>query len=286
MKFASFEQAGQSRWGAVAGDRIHDLGSIAPTLADAITGSLLPESAAGIPSGTTTPAMAGVRLLPPLPDARRIFCIGLNYAAHQEETGRKPTDHPVIFVRFASSVVGHENSLLIPLESEAFDFEGELAAVIGRPGRRIREADALEHVAGYACFMDGSIRDYQRHTPQFTPGKNFDRSGSFGPWLVAAAEVGDPNARLRLQTRLNGQVVQEATTAQMIFPVPALIAYISTFTALQPGDVIATGTPGGVGFTRTPPLFMRPGDRIEVEIEKVGLLANTIEAEPASGPGG
>ncbi|MBI1732920.1 MAG: fumarylacetoacetate hydrolase family protein [Gammaproteobacteria bacterium] len=278
MQFASFLHAGVPGWGAVDGGGIRDCRAIAPTLRAALAAGTLPQSAADVAGAPLLP-VAGLTLLPPVPDTGRIFCIGLNYVAHREETGRKPTDQPAIFVRFAASVVGHGQPLLLPRESNAYDFEGELAVIIGRPGRRIPEGRALEHVAGYACFMDGSLRDWQMHTHQYTPGKNFDRSGAFGPFLVSAGEVGDPNGDLKLVTRLNGQEVQSTTTDNMIFPVPALINYLSSFTQLEPGDLIATGTPGGVGFKRNPPLFMRAGDTIEVEIERVGLLANTVQKE-------
>ena len=278
MKFASFLHQDTPGWGAVEDAAVRDLRHLAPTLRAALAAGTLPRTPAEVARAPLLP-LSALTLLPPVPDTGRIFCVGLNYVAHREETGRKPTDHPVIFARFAPSVVGHNQPVILPRESSSFDFEGELGVVIGKAGRRIPESRALEHVAGYACFMDGSIRDWQSHTQQFTPGKNFDRSGAFGPWLVSADELGDPNAGLKLETRLNGQVVQSTTTDLMIFPVPVVINYLSAFTQLDPGDVIATGTPGGVGFKRTPPLFMRAGDRIEVEIDRVGLLANSVQAE-------
>lgn len=275
MKYASFLQDGIPGWGEVEGDGIRDLRPVAPTLRAALAAGPLDRATA---HGPLLP-LADVTLLPPVPDTGRIFCIGLNYVAHREETGRKPTEQPTVFMRFASSVVGHGALVLSPRESDQLDFEGELAVVIGKAGRRIPENRALEHVAGYACFLDGSVRDWQYQTSQFTPGKNFDRSGAFGPFLVGADEIGDPNGGLSLVTRLNGQEVQATTTDMMIFPVPVLVRYLSTFTELQPGDVIATGTPGGVGFKRTPPLFMKAGDVIEVEIAKVGLLRNTVQSD-------
>lgn len=275
MKYASFLQDGVPGWGVLDGEGVLDLRPVAPTLRAALAaGPLHRATAHGLPV-----PLAGISLLPPVPDTGRIFCIGLNYVAHREETGRKPTEQPTVFVRFAPSVVGHGAPVLLPRESDQLDFEGELAVIIGKAGRRIPEARALEHVAGYACFLDGSVRDWQYQTSQFTPGKNFDRSGAFGPYLVSADEIGDPNGALKLVTRLNGQEVQATTTDMMIFPVPVLIRYLSTFTELQPGDVIATGTPGGVGFKRTPPLFMQAGDTIEVEIGKVGLLRNVVQSD-------
>ena len=279
MRFVSFEKDGRPGWGALLGEEVIDLGGRAPTLHAALGAGVLPRSASDLPGGAGRLQLGQLTLQTPLPGVGRIFCIGLNYFAHREEAGRSPTTKPVIFVRFPSSLTAHGQPLMAPPESATYDFEGELAVIIGRAGRRIREEDALGHVAGYSCFMDGSIREFQMHTSQYTPGKNFDHSGAFGPCLVTADEVGDPNAGLQLRTRLNGALVQEATTDLMLFPVPHLIAYLSSFMRLQPGDVIATGTPGGVGFARQPPLYMKPDDRVEVEIERVGLLTNTVVAE-------
>ena len=219
-----------------------------------------------------------IKLLPPITNPGKIFCVGLNYADHMQETGRAPVGHPTLFVRFPDSLVGHEAAIVCPKNSQEFDYEGELAVIIGKTCRHVAEQDALDAVLGYACFNDGSARDWQYHTSQFTPGKNFPASGGFGPWIVTADEIPNPQA-LRLQTRLNGQVVQESGTDKMIFSVARVIAYISGFTALRPGDVIATGTPAGVGSKRTPPLFMRPGDNVEVEISKIGTLRNRLAAE-------
>ena len=277
MKYASYECEHGAGWGVLDGDRIIDLAARAGSLRSALEDGSLPLAMAELEGAAPVLDLATVSLRSPLPDTGRIFCVGLNYVAHREETGRHPTEHPVMFVRFAGSVVGHGQAMILPRESTQFDFEGELAVVIGSGGRRITRDGALRHVAGYACFNDGSLRDWQSHTHQYTPGKNFDCSGAFGPWLVSADEVGDPNAALHLQTRLNGTVVQDTHTDHMIFSVPVIIEYLSSFTTLQPGDVIATGTPGGVGFKRAPPLFMQAGDVVEVEIERVGLLRNIIE---------
>lgn len=216
-----------------------------------------------------------VTLCIPLPGAPRIFCIGLNYKAHRDETGREELAHPTVFVRFASSLAAPGAPLELPRVSDQFDYEGELAVIIGRSGRDIAPADAFAHVVGYSCFNDGSIRDWQRHTTQFTPGKNFDRTGSFGPWIVTTDEVPDPGA-LTLTTRLGGEVVQQSSVDLLIFDIPTLIAYLSGFTELQPGDVIATGTPGGVGMARVPPRWMRPGEVVEVDIDGIGVLRNPI----------
>jgi 2-keto-4-pentenoate hydratase/2-oxohepta-3-ene-1,7-dioic acid hydratase in catechol pathway len=204
----------------------------------------------------------------------------LNYKSHVEETGRADSEKPAIFARFASTQVGHGQPMIAPKVSGAFDYEGELALVIGKPGRHIPRARALEHVAGYACYNDGSVRDWQRHTQQWTPGKNFPASGAFGPWMVTADEIPDPS-RLRLSTRLNGQTVQDTGVDLLIFTIPEIIEYISIWSDLAPGDVIVTGTPGGVGFKRNPPLFMKPGDTVEVEVSSVGILRNPIIAETA-----
>ncbi len=223
-------------------------------------------------------AAADVTLLPPIADSRRITCIGLNYKAHIAETGNQAPKYPILFPRYPDSLVGSGAELLRPAVSEMFDFEGELALVIGRRGHAIPVSEALQYIAGYACFNDGSIRDFQRHTTQFMPGKNFRRSGSFGPWLVTPDEIGDIGA-LQLTTRLNGSVVQQTLLDDLLFDTAALIAYISQIWEVQPGDVIATGTPGGVGSMRKPPLWMKPGDSVEVEIDRLGTLTNRIVAE-------
>lgn len=241
-------------------------------------------TAAAAPWANAAPdyGLESISLLPPIPDPAKIFCVGINYDEHRAETGRAKSEYPTIFTRFADTQVAHGRSLIRPRVSQAFDFEGELAVIIGKGGRYIPPARALDHVAGYACYNDGSIRDWQRHTSQFTPGKNFPGTGGFGPALVTADEVGDPQT-LKLATRLNGRVMQEATTDQMIFGVKEIIAYLSSFSTLLPGDVICTGTPGGVGFMRDPPVFMKAGDTVEVEISRVGLLRNSV-ADDSIGP--
>ncbi|AUW59286.1 5-carboxymethyl-2-hydroxymuconate isomerase [Sphingobium sp. SCG-1] len=219
-----------------------------------------------------------VKLLVPVPDPGKILCVGLNYKTHIAETGRDAPTHPILFPRYPSSLVASGEDLVRPKVSTDFDYEGELAFVIGRGGRHIAAADALAHVAGFACLNDGSIRDWQRHTSQFLPGKTFWHSGSFGPWLVTPDETGDL-ASLTLTTRLNGEVMQQATLDDLLFGVPELIAYISTILPLESGDVVATGTTGGVGLFRKPPVWMTPGDKIEIEIERIGTLVNGITDE-------
>ncbi len=215
---------------------------------------------------------------PVIPDPRQVLCIGLNYESHQIETRREQSGHPTVFARYAQSQVGHRRPMILPPESACLDYEGELAIVIGKTCRRVPVEDAAAVIAGYACYNDGSIRDFQRHTSQFHPGKNWPATGAFGPWLVTSDEVPDPSI-LTIETRLNGSVVQSAGLDQLIFTLPELIAYCSTFTELRPGDVIVTGTPGGVGMARTPPLWMKPGDVVEVEVSGIGILVNTVESE-------
>ena len=279
MRFVSYRQQGIYSWGALEGDKIFDLSNVASSLISAIASSSLPQSSDDIEKDELNLSISDVTLLPPIPEPRRIICIGQNYAAHRDEMGGASTSSPLIFTRFPSSIVGHNEVLIKPPESEQFDFEGELAVIIGSSGRRIAPENALSHIAGYSCFMDGSIRDYQIHTTQYIPGKNFEKSGSFGPWMLSANEIPNPNSGLSLKTRLNGELVQETTTDLMIFDIPTVIAYLSTFTTLEPGDVIASGTPGGVGYKRKPQLFMKPGDKIEVKIENVATLTNSIIAE-------
>lgn len=223
--------------------------------------------------------IAGIAFLPVIPDPQKILCVGMNYQAKRLEFDEQNPD-PTLFVRFPDSQCGHLENIVKPAASQEFDYEGELALVIGRRGRNIPVDRALEHVAGYSCYMDGSARDWQH--AWFTAGKNWPMTGSFGPWLVTRDEIADPNA-LGIKTRLNGVEVQSDNTASMIHSVPRLIAYISTFCQLTPGDVILTGSPGGVGKKRTPPLFLQDGDTIEVEIEKIGCLRNDIIDEARAG---
>jgi acylpyruvate hydrolase len=218
-----------------------------------------------------------VRLLPPVPRPPKILCVGLNYDDHLEESGLKKPVYPEIFARFATSLIAHGEPIRRQRESFTLDYEAELAVVIGRSGRRIPQKKALDHVAGYSLFNDATIRDFQLRTPQWTMGKNFDATGSFGPWLVTPDAVPPGASGLRIQGRLNGRVMQDARTDRLIFSVPALIALISVAMSLEPGDVIITGTPGGVGAARKPPVFMHAGDVFEVDIEGIGVLSNPVE---------
>lgn len=224
--------------------------------------------------------LESITFRPPLACATsKIICVGLNYTEHTRESGYAPPTYPTLFTRYPSSLVGHRESLIRPLVSEQFDYEGELVAVIGARGRHISRSKALDYVAGYSVFNDGSIRDFQHRTPQWTMGKNFDRTGSFGPYFVTPDEVPPGGKDLKLQTRLNGRVVQSASTSEMVFSVIDLISIASEAMTLQPGDIIVAGTPSGVGAGRKPPLWMKAGDRCEVEIEGVGLLMNPVADE-------
>ena len=261
MKFVTYLHDDKPGWGLLDDGAIVDLSHFEPSLKAAVRKGNLADAASAAANGETVPPDE-ITYLPPIPDPARILCIGQNYAAHRDEMGGDRTAHPLIFTRYPSSVSGHDQALLKPAESHEYDYEGELAVIIGKPGRRISPEQALEHIAGYSCFMDGSIRDFQVHTTQYIPGKNFDASGSCGPWMIPAEEMPDPNAGYRLETRLNGATVQSTTTNLMLFPVPVLIAYLSTFTTLEPGDVIATGTPRRRGLqTGTAALHVprRPG---------------------------
>lgn len=282
MKLASFIVQGRSSYGVVEGDQIIDLESLKPTLGSdlkqAIGHNRLNElSAARLASLPRIP-LAEVSFLPVIPNPGKVLCIGINYATHVRETGREMPTYPMIFTRFADSQAAHLQPIVRPTASHKLDFEGELAVVIGKAARHVKHADALDYVAGYACYNDGSVRDWQKHTIQFVPGKNFPNTGGFGPWLVTGDEIGDPQD-LELTTRLNGQVMQHTRTSDMIFDVRQLIEYCSTFTELAPGDVIVTGTTGGVGAFREPPVWMKPGDQVEVEIARIGTLRNSIVDE-------
>ncbi len=276
MRFVSYLYKETSSWGVLDGRDIIDLSHTAASMKEAIEKNRLPHSIEQA-SGEKAPlSLDQVSLLPPVTNPTRILCVGQNYVAHRDEMGGATTTHPLIFTRYPSSIVGHQQDIIKPAESGQFDYEGELAVIIGKRGRRITAGSALEHIAGYSCFMDGSARDFQVHTTQYIPGKNFDESGSFGPWMLASSAMPEPNSGITLETRLNDELVQQTTTDLMIFDVPAIIAYLSTFTTLEPGDVIATGTPGGVGYKRDPQLFMKAGDKIEVTIEGLATLSNVV----------
>jgi len=283
MRWLSFETAGKASFGVISasGDGVVDVGASAPDLADlkaAIAAGRLGALAAAAANRPADLSLSGLRFLPVIPNPAKILCAGLNYRDHQAETGRGGEPYPTIFMRLAAAQVAHDQAMLVPAESTALDYEGEIALIVGKGGRRIDKADWLAHIAGFAPYNDGSVRDWQRHTSQFTPGKNFVRTGGFGPWMMTPDEIGDPS-ELDLTTRLNGEVMQHAKASQMVFSFGDLVAYCSTFVDLEPGDVIVTGTPGGVGAARTPPVWLRAGDRIEVEIKPIGTLVNSVESE-------
>ena len=220
-------------------------------------------------------SLVDITFLPVIPRPNKIMCIGLNYEKHRIETKREKAGYPTIFTRFADSQTAHNQFLVKPDKSDRFDFEGELAIIIGKGGKNIPETEAMKHIAGYSCYNDGSIRDWQRHTSQFVPGKNFPKTGAFGPWMVSKDTIRNYK-ELKIQTRLNNEVMQDACLDQLIFNIPTLIAYCSSFNCLSVGDVIVTGTPGGVGDRREPPLYLKEGDKVEVEISEIGLLSNLV----------
>ncbi len=282
MKLASYTLSGGASYGVVEGDGVIDigrrLGARASSLRAAIAADALAEIADMARGAKTDYALAEVKLLPPLPDAGKLICVGRNYKAHVGEIAGAPLPRfPRLFVRFNDTVVGHDSPITLSKLSSHYDYEGELALVIGKHGRHIPRERALEHVCGYSCFNEACFRDFQfEHS--LTAGKNFAASGSFGPWLVTADEIPDPT-QLELRTRLNGVEMQHARTDGMIFDIPYILAYVSGFTPLSPGDVIVTGTPEGVGFVRKPPLWMKGGDTVEVEISTIGVLRNKVVAE-------
>lgn len=284
MKLISYTVDGKASYGMLhggQGDGVADLGAVLgerhATLRDAIAAGAFATGAARLFARAPRIALDRVKLLPPIPNPDKIVCIGLNYRAHAAEAGLKVPEFPALFLRLTNTLVPHMGSLVLPKASAEFDFEGELAFVIGRGGRHIRKESALEHIFGYACFNDASVRDIQfKHS--LTAGKNFPATGGFGPCLVTADEIPDP-AALTLTTRLNGEQVQHGTVDNLIFDVPSIVEYVSGFTELVPGDVISTGTPHGVGLGRKPPLWMKAGDVIEVEISGVEVLRNDVVAE-------
>lgn len=280
MKLVSYRVAGVDRFGAVQGDTVSDLSQAlgVPDLKSLIAATDW-ELAVAAARGSQAFSLSSVELLPPIPNPAKIIAVGLNYRDHVAESKRAESAFPVLFPRFADTQIGHRSPIWLPRNSTALDFEGELAVIIGKPGRHIDKASAMGHVAGYSCYNDGSLRDWQRHTDQHFPGKNFPHTGGFGPWLVTVDEVGDVDA-LELTTRLNGDIMQRARCETMIFKIPELISYISGFTALSAGDVIVTGTPSGVGAARNPKLFMKAGDVVEVEISRIGILVNEVVDEP------
>ena len=277
MRWLSFVSKGGSSFGYVEEESVVDLGAVCnlPDLKSTLqSGSLdflqkvLCDLAPRIP-------LQAIEYLPPIPNPSKVLCVGLNYLEHQEETGHRGGDQPTLFIRFGEAQVGHNGIMLRPKESNSLDFEGEIAMVIGVPGRRIPIEKCLDHVFGFSCYNDGSVREYQRHTSQFTPGKNFTQTGGFGPWIMTTEEVCELKD-MELLTHLNGELVQHAWSSDMVFDFASILSYCSTFIELEPGDVIVTGTPGGVGAQRNPPLFMDEGDVVSVTVRPIGTLTNTV----------
>lgn len=283
MKLLSFVNQGRETWGAVVGDGVVDLGKAMPafpTLADYIASGEYLRAAEHLEGKAIDVDLASITFLPVIPRPEKIVCAVRNYMDHHQEVlaagmNRELSEQPPIFLRVWRSQVAHNQAIVRPHVSESLDWEGELAVIIGKGGRNIPEDKAYEHIAGYSCYNDASVREWQFHAKQIASGKNFESTGGFGPWMVTADEI-KPGRELKLEVRLNGEVVQSSHTGHMIFSIPKLINYASTIFTLTPGDVIATGTPAGVGWSKQPPQFMKPGDVCEVEIEAVGVLRNPI----------
>jgi 2-keto-4-pentenoate hydratase/2-oxohepta-3-ene-1,7-dioic acid hydratase in catechol pathway len=279
MRIVSFRHDGKISYGWLEGDELTDLPGLDPQLPAALNDALPALRDYLPPAGTRkTVSLSDVTLLPVIPSPQKIICIGVNYADHAAETGQAPPPYPTVFAKFANTLAASGDPIVLPSASAMPDYEGELAVVIGRPGRQIAEQDALDHVAGYTAFNDVSARDFQGHTSQWTMGKSPDTFGPLGLALVTADEIPDPQ-KLELRTTVNGEVLQQASTADMVFTVRQLIAYLSQTMTLLPGDVIATGTPSGIGAARTPPRFLRPGDSVVISIDGVTELTNPVVGE-------
>ncbi|WP_043363495.1 fumarylacetoacetate hydrolase family protein [Belnapia sp. F-4-1] len=277
MRLVTFRHgSAAAQFGIREGDRVRP---IAPATETAVLQDL--DGAARAATGPSIP-LAEVTFLQPVLRPGKVICIGLNYVDHAKEGGNPIPDYPAVFLRAATSLVGPGQAILRPAASEKLDYEAELAIVIGKPALRVHEAEALGHVAGYSCFNDGSLRDYQRKSTQWTMGKNFDATGAFGPEIVTPDELPEGAHGLRITTRLNGRTLQDGNTRDMIFGVARTVAILSEVMTLEPGDVIITGTPAGVGYPRKPPVFMQPGDTCEIEIEGIGLLSNPVADAPAA----
>ena len=289
MRFASYAQNGRQGLATLVGTSWHGLTDADAAFPGTLQ-SLIEAGDGAIAKAAATLSKApvvdldSVTLLPPVSNPEKIVCVGLNYTDHSAESGFKQPDYPTLFGRFNSRLIAHGAPILRPAFSEQLDYEGELVAIIGKTARDVAEVDALDYISGYSIFNDASIRDYQFKAPQWTPGKNFDDTGAFGPHFVTADELPRGCEGLKLTTRLNGQVVQEASISDMVFSVAQLVSILSTFMTLKPGDVIVTGTPSGVGLARKPPLWMRHGDTVEVEVEQIGILSNPVRDRDAAQP--
>ncbi|MGH6769553.1 MAG: fumarylacetoacetate hydrolase family protein [Xanthobacteraceae bacterium] len=280
MKLASYIADGKPCYGVVSGDGVITMnerfGGHAASLREALAGNLLPQIKEAAAHGQADRKLSEIKFLPAIPNPEKILCVGINYKSHAAEHGAEAPKLPNIFTRFVNTLVAHDGEMLRPKVSTSFDFEGELALVIGKGGRHIKAADALSHVAGYTCFCDGSVRDFTKYS--LVASKNFLGTGPLGPWIVTADEIPDPT-KLTLVTRLNGREMQRSGTDMLIHSIPAIIEFCSVFTPLSPGDIIATGTPDGIGAKQNPPVWMKAGDTLEVEISGIGTLRNRIADE-------
>lgn len=289
MRLVAFDDGGKARLGVLQGESVVDLARAAPDLPRDLLGMIRAGDAAFAAAGEAARRagadarrpLAGIRFRLPLENAGKIICLGLNYVDHAAEGGHAKPEYPSLFLRCGTSLVAHGEAIWRPRASTKLDYEAELVAVVGRTARHVPVDRALHHIAGYSCFNDGSLRDYQRKTSQWTIGKNFDRTGGFGPWFVTADELPPGAAGLTIESRLNGRVMQKANTSDMIFPVAETVALLSECVTLEPGDLLVMGTPAGVGYARNPPVWMKDGDTIEIAIEKIGVLSNPVKDEPA-----
>lgn len=284
MRLVTFKDGGAEKIGVREGDEIIDVSAAAANFGGDMIGVIeggdaaKAALAAAAKSGARQ-AMSATKLMPPIPRPGKILCIGRNYAAHAAEGGAAPPTYPEVFVRFPESLVAHGEPMIVPKASEKFDFEGELVMVIGKTGRHVSEDDALSMIYGWSLFNDGSVRDYQRKASQWTMGKNFDGTGGFGPDIVTADEVTPGAVGLQLKTIVSGETMQNANTRDLIFPIAKLIFHLTEVMTLQPGDVVVTGTPEGVGYARKPPRWLVKGDSVDIEVEEVGVLTNPIITE-------
>jgi acylpyruvate hydrolase len=284
MRLVTFAEDGVEKIGVRVGEDVFDVTKASEAFGGDMIGVIKGGSAAKEALKTAAASaqarpLSSVKLLPPIPRPGKILCIGRNYAAHAAEGGAAPPTYPEVFVRFPSSLIAHGDPLVLPKASDKFDFEGELVMVIAKTGRHVAESDALDMIYGWSLFNDGSVRDYQRKASQWTMGKNFDGTGAFGPDIVTADEVTPGGVGLQLQTRVSGETMQNANTRDLIFPIAKLIWHLTEVMTLEAGDIVVTGTPEGVGYARTPPRFMVPGDTVDIEVEQVGVLSNPVVAE-------
>jgi acylpyruvate hydrolase len=282
MRLVAFDDGGKAKLGVLQGETVVDLARAAPELPRDLLGLIRAGASAFTAAGEAARRpLAGIHFLLPIENAGKIVCLGLNYVDHAAEGGHAKPEYPSLFLRCNTSLVAHGEAILRPRASTKLDYEAEMVAIVGRTARHVAVGDALNYIAGYSCFNDGSVRDYQRKTSQWTIGKNFERTGGFGPWFVTADELPPGASGLTIESRLNGRVMQKANTSDMIFPVAETVALLSECVTLEPGDLLVMGTPGGVGYARNPPVWMKDGDTIDIAIESIGVLSNPIKDEPA-----